>query len=503
MIFMGTATQKMIQTAKDAGVPREQLERFLKAEYVPFPWQMRFHALSRTADNQDGPVKIGCGGARGPGKSHAIFAQITLDDCQRVRGLKGLFLRQTGRAAQESFGDLIFRILSEKVNYQYSEHKGLLKFNNNSRVILGGFKDERDIDSYIGIEYDFIAIEEVNQLTKKKIDMLLGSMRTSKKNWRPRLYVSFNPSGIGHQNIKETYVLPYRQNNETETRFIPSTYKDNPKLNREYIQYLEGLTGNLGRAWREGDFDVFEGMFFNEWSYAKHTCEPFQIPSSWKRYRTIDYGRTNPFAAYWVAIDHDGTAWVYKEYYIAGKDADINAQKVVLLSQKYKEGLPLFRNGEPIQENYEYSMADNSIFSKTGHGETIAQIFQKNGLMCLPCHKDRVARWNIMHQYLRIDPKTNEPKIKFFRNCYHAIRTIPLCIHNENKPEDLYGDFADDELGAQGVDHAADSVAYLLHTFRDRKTPKPLDLTQRRLKEWQRHLGESGEYNPNFYKDEV
>jgi len=49
-----------------------------------------------------GPVMIGAGGARGPGKSHAIFSQVTLDDCQRMPNLKALFLRQTGKAAKES-----------------------------------------------------------------------------------------------------------------------------------------------------------------------------------------------------------------------------------------------------------------------------------------------------------------------------------------------------------------------------------------------------------------
>ena len=40
------------------------------------------------------------------GKSKAAIAQIALDDCQRVEGLKFLFLRKVGKSAQESFEDL-------------------------------------------------------------------------------------------------------------------------------------------------------------------------------------------------------------------------------------------------------------------------------------------------------------------------------------------------------------------------------------------------------------
>ena len=38
-------------------------------------------------------IRLGFGGARGPGKSHATFAQVALDDCRRYDGLKALYLR--------------------------------------------------------------------------------------------------------------------------------------------------------------------------------------------------------------------------------------------------------------------------------------------------------------------------------------------------------------------------------------------------------------------------
>ena len=99
------ALNRFIQSAYREGIPKDQLENFLTAGYIPLPWQLKFHAWARKADKDGGPIKIGVGGARGPGKSYTVFAQSSLDDCQRIRGLKGLFLRQTGKAAQESFED--------------------------------------------------------------------------------------------------------------------------------------------------------------------------------------------------------------------------------------------------------------------------------------------------------------------------------------------------------------------------------------------------------------
>src|ERR1044072_3793357 len=259
-----TPLERCLRTAKEAGSPKDQAKTFVERGYIPLPWQWRFHAAAREAHRPNGAVMIGAGGSRGPGKSHGIFSQISLDDCARQPNLKALFLRQTGKAAKESLEDLVSRVLSNNVKHEYSG--SAVRFPNGSKIILGGFKDEKDIEKYVGIEYDVIGVEEANQLSETKIEMLRGSLRTSKETWRPRLYASFNPGGIGHGYVKATFVEPWKAGIEKYTRFIHATYKDTPILNVEYTDYLEGLSGQLGQAWREGDFDILAGVFFTEWN---------------------------------------------------------------------------------------------------------------------------------------------------------------------------------------------------------------------------------------------
>src|SRR3990167_6142999 len=215
------ALAKCLKIAKESGVGQDQAKQLLERGYVPLPWQWRFHAAAREADFDNGPTDIGLGGARGPGKSHAVLSQAGLDDCQRVDNLKCLFLRQTGGAAKESFDDLVDKVIVGHVPYRRTGF--LLEFANGSRILLGGFKDANDIDKYIGIEYDLMIVEELDQLTEDKYTKLRGSLRTSKPNWRPRIYTSFNPGGIGHAFVKQRYIIPYRKRNEKETRFIGST----------------------------------------------------------------------------------------------------------------------------------------------------------------------------------------------------------------------------------------------------------------------------------------
>ena len=126
-----------------AGMEREQINNLQRRGWFPFPKQVLFHAAARAADKEGGPEKIGFGGARGPGKTSTTFAQVTLDDCQRVAGLKWLFLRQTQKSARESFDDLRHRILRH-TPHDYKQ-TGILRFPNGSRVILGGFANDKDI----------------------------------------------------------------------------------------------------------------------------------------------------------------------------------------------------------------------------------------------------------------------------------------------------------------------------------------------------------------------
>ncbi len=207
------------------------MERFVQSGYVALRWALPFHAAARAADLPNGPVMIGCGGARGPGKSHAILAQVGIDDCQRFPGLKWLFLRKVAKSAQESFEDLISRVFGHQP-HKYTPSTGFLEFANGSRIRFGGFNHENDIDGYLGIQYDGIIIEEMTQLSERKVDMIRGSLRTSRPDWRPRLYGSTNPGGVGHGYYKRTFVQPYRNNQQDKTRFFPTPTKIIPSLRR-------------------------------------------------------------------------------------------------------------------------------------------------------------------------------------------------------------------------------------------------------------------------------
>ena len=213
------------------------------------------------------------------------------DDCQRVPGLKCLLLRKVGKANMEHFEDLRRRLFN-RLPHEFSAFRGILTFANGSRIIAGHFQSEKDIDAYLGLEYDVIGIEEATTLTSRKYQDITTCCRTSKPNWRPRIYSTTNPGGIGHAWYRTRFIVPFQERRETETRFIPARVTDNAFNNPEYLRVLEGLTGWQKRAWLDGDWDIAAGQYFTTFRREVHVVEDFDDTRAVEWFAALDYGFT-------------------------------------------------------------------------------------------------------------------------------------------------------------------------------------------------------------------
>src|SRR4029079_14325697 len=161
-----TPWQRYFLLGRRAGCPKDQMGNFERADCILQARQLAASAAARLCDRPDGPTAIGYGGARGGGKSHWLLAQMGVDDCQRVPGLKCQLLRKVGKANTEHFEDLPRTVLVN-LKHHFTIHRGILTFANGSRIIAGHFQNEKDIDAYLGLEYDVIGIEEGTTLSTR------------------------------------------------------------------------------------------------------------------------------------------------------------------------------------------------------------------------------------------------------------------------------------------------------------------------------------------------
>jgi phage terminase large subunit len=421
-----SALTRYAQAARRAGVPRDQLERFIRGGYVAQPHQLAWHAAARRADRDDGPAMIGIGGRRGPGKTHATFAQVALDDCQRTDGLKMLFLRKVLKAAKESFEDVRRKVLYA-TPHEYKVQSGIIEFPNGSRIVLGHFKHESDIDNYLGIEYDGAAIEEFTQLGKAKVEMLRGSIRTTRRDWRPRLYATTNPGGVGHQYFRQTFVLPWREGKEAETCFLPASADENRYLDAGYKKWLAGLSGTLGRMWRDGDWDVAGGAFFTNWNYDRVVCDPFPIPAHWRLHLAMDYGFQHWNIIYLLGRNDDGTTFFLDELALRHSLVPQIAQSLAAMLARH--GVEHHRIGTFV--------AGHDCFSKESSGRAIADSWQDAGWALEVANVDRKAGAAEWLRRLGNDAAGVPVTVQITKHCPRLIETLPMLLSNPHDPEDV------------------------------------------------------------------
>ncbi|MGD0539671.1 MAG: hypothetical protein ABSC03_18740 [Verrucomicrobiota bacterium] len=454
--------ERFVLAGRQAGCPADQLSLFERAGLVLQPRQLAASAAARACDAPGGPTAIGYGGARGGGKSHWLLAQMGADDCQRVAGLKCLLLRKVGKANAEHFDDLRLRLFAG-LKHDFAGYRGVLTFANGSRIVAGHFQAEKDIDAYLGLEYDVIGIEEATTLTARKHQDISTCCRTSKADWRPRIYSTSNPGGVGHAWYRARFILPFRDGRETDTRFIPARVDDNRFNNPEYRRILEGLSGWQKAAWLDGEWDIAAGQFFTTFRRDVHIVEQFDDTRAVEWFAALDYGFTHYTVCLLGCLDGDGNLFVVDEHAERKWLPDRHAAAIKAM---------LARHGLTVDRLRRF-VAGADVFSKQSDGSTVAAQYGKLGISLRPANMDRVNGWAEILQRLGDVEGAIVPRLFIHQRCGRLLETLPALQHDPNRPEDV--DKVDADEDGQGGDDAADALRYLVAT-------KPRVIVQRKLR---------------------
>lgn len=451
-----TPLDRYVAEAHAAGCPADQVRNLVECGVVLQPRQLLASAAARLCDHADGPTFVAYGGARGGGKSHWAFAQAVCDDMRRYPGLKVLSLRKVGVSGKEQVEDLRREVL-HSTPHEWAASKITLP--NGSFMVLGHFQHEKDIDKYLGLQYDAAIIEEATQLTERKHKDIRTVVRSSKVGWRPRIYETFNPGGIGHGWAKSLFVTPLRKGTETETRFIQATVYDNAFVNPEYRGSLESLTGWQRRAWLLGDWDIAAGQYFTTWSQSHHVVSRIDIQPDWPVWMGFDYGFTHNTYVCLMTSDGDGNVFVLDEHCRNKQLVESNAAAMHAMIERHR--IPRHRVRRVA--------AGSDVFSRNSRGETIAKDYASHGWMLSQADTDRINGAAAILKLLG-DPAEGGPPAKLFvhERCTRLIECIPDMVHDESNPEDVLK--VDGDEDGKGGDDPYDGFRYAVM---DRKKTPP------------------------------
>ena len=400
------------------------------------------------------------GGARGGGKSWAMRRKFVML-AMRYPNLKILLLRRT---LPELRNNHILPLQSELHGYaKYNQYERAFIFPNGSRLNLGYCDNEGDMLQYQGQEYDVIGFEEATNFQQEWITFISTCLRTTRTDFATRIYYTANPGGAGHEYIKRLFIdRRYRENEHADDyMFIPATVYDNKVLMQadpNYIKMLEALPAHKRKAHLDGDWNVYDGQVFEEFRddpthyidrKFTHAIDPFEIPESWNIYRSFDFGYAKPFSCGWWAVDYDGRLYRILELYgcVAGEpDTGIKWTPDEIFKEIHRiETEHRWLKGKKIQ-----GVADPAIWDAS-HGESIADTANKHKVYFQKGDNKRLAGWLQMHYRMTFD-ENGYPMMYIFNNCKDFIRTIPLLMYDDNKPEDI---------NTKLEDHIADETRYM------------------------------------------
>ncbi len=436
--------ERYARAGRDAGCPMDQMQHFIQAGLILNPVQLKMSACARECDRQseDAPTAVGVGGARGGSKSFWGFSQIFADDLQRYPGLKFLILRKTAKAMREQLRDVLTKICKH-IPHNYREQAGTIEFPNGSYAIVGHFKDEKEIENYLGQEYDGIFIEELTTLTYEKFKNLMTCLRTSKPNWRPRLYAAWNWGGVGHFFTMKLFYEPWEEGREKETRYVKALVQDNPHVNSEYLKQLQSLTGWKYKSWYLGDPHFQAGQFFTNWNESVHVVSADFDQKKFVSYSGgYDYGFGHPAAFILSGKDRDGNKHTIGEWH--------RAETVIEEQAEFIKACCRERNVEVSQ--LDYIAAGGDCFHRNEDGITIASQFSDFGINLTQVHIDRVNAWSVMHQRLGDVGRGIDPTWFIHKRCENLIAQIPMAQAHETRKGDIAKMNADAETGEGGDD---------------------------------------------------
>lgn len=437
------------------------------------------------------------GGAAYSGKSFLLTLLPIIRGFYKFRGFKGLILRR-------KFPDLErenIRLSKEyypKTGAVYNESKHVWEWREyGSYMDFGHIQHSSDVRMYDSSQYNFVCFDELTSFTEDQYIYLVGSRVRPSSAFNIAIARSgTNPGGVGQTFVYNRFVRPcdtgYKLIRDAHSKlfriFIPAFAQDNTQgmeYDPLYLQKLEMLPEAEKRAKKYGDWNAYRGSVFttfrpirfpNEPENALHVIEPFSIPQWWPKFISIDWGKRALCHCLWGAISPDKRVYVYRE--MAWKNVDI-----------YKWASEIRDINNASNEGIEQATLCGSAWQDRGT-DTIADQFQRYSGMSANSSENspgsRIIGLQLIHDFLRFENKNllkshekfydmaaaqeiyrnygptalenykkqfydepreeNLPILQIFNTCKILIETIPNCIYDEKKIEDISEFDGDDPI---------------------------------------------------------
>lgn len=434
------------------------------------------------------------GGAAGGGKSEVLLMLPIARGWHLNPRFHAIIFRRT-------FPQLEASLIPRSMDYkffggEYNATKHLWTFPSGALIRFGYIEQDKNAREHDTAEYNLIEFDELTHFTEFQYRYLMSRCRSSVVGLPAIMRSASNPGNVGHSWVRRRFVEPAKLGEtlivDKETRqsriFIPAKLTDNPDLlenSPNYANQLALLPHADKMAKLHGDWWAFSGQKFPEFrpmqypgepDNAVHVIPPFEIPSWWPKLIALDWGYAAKTWVGWGAVSPDGRLYVYREYVCTKKPISMWAADVKRLSQhdgnivsvvidpsaKQNRG-----QADALTIKEEFIKHSGFDFVQDADNERVGGILLIHELLRFeprPPRKippggysqetaNRIMRMHgtkALSEYIKMfdedPPETNLPKLQIFSNCTDLIQTIPTCVANEKRPEDIAEFKGDDPI---------------------------------------------------------
>lgn len=337
------------------------------------------------------------------------------------------------------------------------------------------FRQLEEPDKLRSLNLSGFYIDESSQVSEAAFMLLQGRLRG------PGLrkgFLTTNPNGHDWQYswfVKQDMFTDENAKHQFKLIKAPST---------ENIHLPEGYVSSMMMTWSperikreiEGSFDAFEGMVYHEFRRDVHIIQPFVVPKEWTRIIGADHGYRNPTAWVWGAVDYDENIYIYKEFY----EKEWIIEEICKGNKKLnKPGVIQMCKGEKIDQ----VRIDPSVRAvKSQSGMSDWDVYKDNLPSDFPlmlANNDKTVGIDRIKSFLKINPKTNKPRLFIFDNCTNLIDELSKYRYKDLRHNQV-GKSNEKEEPMKVDDHAADALRYLIMSRP--APPSPKDEVWQRVK---------------------
>ena len=300
-------------------------------------------------------------GGAGSGKSYFITQKIIIRCCRE--SIKVLVCRRYGSTLRNSCFSLFKEILTKWKLTPYLKIRETdfnIKFPNGSEIIMVGLDEETKLLSLNNIST--VWIEEAYEVPKPIVEQL--NLRLRGKADNQQIIMSYNPIS------KNSWLYDFCEVNPPESfRYLKTTFRDNPFLNKEYIQSLESLyTRNPAKArvFCDGEYGIdAEGLVITNW--RQEAFDAMELASQGLEHRAgMDLG--------WI----DKSAIIDSLY-------DRKNKIIYVFNEFYKSGCQLSELATAITD---MNLKKTKLYIDAAEPRAI-QFFKQEGINAYPCKKGK------------------------------------------------------------------------------------------------------------------